>query len=74
MANTESRISIFGLPKGHIAGSEVVVGSEDPLHFFKRIFVQEGPNGTHFDNGQFEIKTCPIYARPNNYLRTITTL
>ena len=47
------------------------MGSEDPLQFFlKGIFVQEGSSGTHFDHGQFEIKTFPIYARPNMQVLT----
>ena len=41
------------------------MGSEDSLQFFlKGIFIQEGSSGTHFDHGQFEIKTFPIYAPP----------
>ena len=42
----------------------VTVRSEDPLTFFfsTDIFVQEGSSGTHFDRGQFEIKTFPIYV------------
>ena len=31
------------------------------------LFVQEGSSRTCFDHGQFEIKTFPIYARPNLY-------
>ena len=34
------------------------------IFFSKGIFVQEGPNGTRFDHGQFGIKTFPIYAPP----------
>ena len=45
-------------------GSEVTVGSEDPLQIFKGIFVQEGSSEIRFDHGQFEIKTFPIYAPP----------
>ena len=42
-----------------------MVGSEDQLQIFLRgIFVQEGSSGTHFDHGQFEIKTFPIYTSP----------
>ena len=42
-----------------------MVGSEHPLQIFlKGIFVQEGSSGTCFDQGQFKIKTFPIYALP----------
>ena len=45
--------------------SAVTVGSETHFKdFLKGIFVQEGSCGTHFDHGQFEIKTFPIYAPP----------
>ena len=40
--------------------------------FLKGIFVQEGSGGTHFDQGQFEIKTFPIYA-PSLCLRLVST-
>ena len=44
----------IGLGYIHCRGSEVTVGSEDPLQFFlKSIFVQEGSSGTRFDHGQF---------------------
>ena len=47
--------------------SPQTVGSKDPNQFFlKGIFVQEGSSGTHFDHGQFEIKTFPIYSPPNS--------
>ena len=43
--------------------------SEDQLQFFlKVIFVQEWSSGTHFDHGQFEIKTFPIEV-----INTVTT-
>ena len=66
MAKTKFRFSIFGLSYRSNWGSEVMMESEDPLqNFWKGIFVQEGSNGTHFDPGQFGIKTFPIYSRPN---------
>ena len=47
-------------------GSEVTMGSEDTLKtFLKGKFVQKGSRGTCFDHDQLEIKTFPIYARPN---------
>ena len=70
MAKAKLRFSIFGLSHRLYRGYEVAVGSEAPLQFFfffffKGTFVQEGSRGTHFDHGQFEIKTFPIYACPN---------
>ena len=35
-----------------------------PNSFSKGISVQEGSSEKHFDHGQFEIKTFPIYAPP----------
>ena len=52
------RFSIFVLshrPRLYFCrGSEVTVGSKEPLQFFlKGIFVEEGSSGTRFDHGQF---------------------
>ena len=65
----------MAFPTGY--GSEVKVVSEDQLQIFsKGIFVQEGSSGTHFDHGQFEIKTVPVYSPPNRkgllYLLRVT--
>ena len=66
----KNKIQIFNFRHSHrgsevMVGSEVTVGSEDPLQIFlKGIFVQEGSSGTCFDHGQFEIKTFPIYSPP----------
>ena len=50
------------------------MGSEDPLQnffFLKAIFVQEGSSGTHFDHGQFEIKTFLFSPRSNKQNKLI---
>ena len=62
----KNKIQIFIFLPFHrlYMGSEVTVGSEDPLHFFKGIFVQDGSSGTLFDHGQSEIKTFLIYTPP----------
>ena len=63
----KNKIQIFNFCLFHrlYIGSEVMVGSDDPLqNFLKGIFAQEGSSGTRFDHGQFEIKTFPIYAPP----------
>ena len=65
MAKTNFRFSVFCLFHRLYRGSEVTVGSEDPLQIvLKGIFVQEGSSGTRFNHDQFEIKTFPIYAPP----------
>ena len=65
------RFSIFCHSHRAYRRSAVMVGSEDPLQkCYKCIFFQEGSSGTHFDHGQFEIKTFPIYTCPNT--RTCT--
>ena len=59
----KNQIFNFGVSHRLYRGSEVMVGSEDPLQIFlKGMFVQEGLSGTHFSPGQFEIKTFPSYA------------
>ena len=69
MTKTKFRFSIFGLSHRPYGESEekVEVGSEDPLQiiFRKGIFVQDWRRGTHFDRGQFGIKTLPMNAHPN---------
>ena len=34
------------------------------FNFLKGIIIQEGSSGAHFDHGQFEINTFPIYTTP----------
>ena len=68
LAKTKLRFSIFGLSHSLHRGSEVTVGSVDPLQYFLKghNFVREGSSGTRFDHGQFKIKTFPIYAPPHH--------
>ena len=61
MAKTKFRFWIFGLFR--VWGDDVVW--RHAFFFLKDKFVQKESSGTCFDHGQFEIKTLPIYARPN---------
>ena len=74
MAKTKFRSSIFGLSHRLYRGSEVTVGSEDPLqNFLKDKFFQEGSSRTCFDHGQFEIKTFPIFMPHSNVQSVISS-
>ena len=59
MAKIKFRFTIFGLSHRLYRGSEVTVGSEDPLHVFKGI-CSRGVKWNTFDHRQFEIKTVSI--------------
>ena len=57
----ELGLDFFYRQIGLYRGSEVTMGSENPLqNFLNGIFVQEGSSRTRFDQGQFQIKTFSI--------------
>ena len=72
-ARIKFKIIIFVFSIGYNRGSEVTVGSEDPLQIFlKGIFVQEGSSGTRSDHGQFEIKSSLFTPHPGTHIGTPT--
>ena len=65
MAKQNSDFNILPFPIGYVGGPSWRWGLKINFKIFlKGTFVQEGSSGTHFDHGQFEIKTFPIYALP----------
>ena len=60
---------VFAFPIGYTGclRAKVMVGFEDPLHFFfsKGYICSRGVKWNMFDHFQFEIKTFHIYVSPN---------
>ena len=60
-----SDFQYLAIPVGYVGGLRWWWGLKTNFKIFlKGIFVQEGSSGTHFDHGQFEIKSFPMYASP----------